>query len=228
MSPAVSRIRARGTHRLLSARHRPSPLADLADDEAEQSELAELEGATSDRVRGEAGEMPPGLDHAELVWDVRHAGLIRAAFVYPPGYPYGGRFNGPDRGCWYAAFKRQTALAEKLFHLRVWLDEVGVTDQHFELDDWYADFDGEFHDLRGDERFVECLAPQSYRASQGLAASLLSAGSNGLVYPSVRSSGGTNIACFRPAHVRNVRKGPTLGVYFTANKQPVVQIERSK
>ena len=44
-------------------------------------------------------------------------------------------------------------------------------------------------------------------ASQALANALLYAGSNGIVYPSVRHSAGTCIACFRPALVFHPRRG---------------------
>ena len=46
-------------------------------------------------------------------------------------------------------------------------------------------------------------------ASQQLAEDLLTAGSLGVVYPSVRHDGGTCVACFRPALVMNVRKART-------------------
>ena len=72
-----------------------------------------------------------------------------------------------------------------------------------------ADFSSEFHDLREDARFAACLDPGRYVASQRLAARLLEAGSLGVVYPSVRHPKGTNLACFRPALVGNVRRGDT-------------------
>ena len=49
--------------------------------------------------------------------------------------------------------------------------------------------------------------PQCYGASQALADALLYAGSNGIVYPSIRHSSGTCIACFRPALVFHPRRG---------------------
>lgn len=54
---------------------------------------------------------------------------------------------------------------------------------------------------------MRCLDPRSYVASQRLAGRLLEGGSIGVVYPSVRRSRGTNLACFRPAVVGNVRRG---------------------
>ena len=71
--------------------------------------------------------------------------------------------------------------------------------------DYLADFRAEFHDLRPSDRheknsrndFAGALSPNSYAASQALAAELLNMGSAGIVYPSVRRGGGTCIACFR-------------------------------
>ena len=80
--------------------------------------------------------------------------------------------------------------------------------------DFLADFRGEFHDIRGDPRFAKCLAPNSYAASQKLAQELLKKESAGVVFPSVRHSGGTCIACFRPALGNNVRSGDHVAVQF--------------
>ncbi len=75
-------------------------------------------------------------------------------------------------------------------------------------------FEASFHDIRGEERFADCLDKNSYQASQRLASELLDHGSAGVVYPSVRHRGGICIACFRPALVNNVRKSSTISVSF--------------
>jgi hypothetical protein len=49
--------------------------------------------------------------------------------------------------------------------------------------------------------------PQCYGATQSPANSLLFAGSNGIVYPTVRNSRGTSIPCFRSALVCHPRNG---------------------
>ncbi len=88
----------------------------------------------------------------------------------------------------------------------------------------YADFRGEFHDIRGDSGFAKCLDPRSFITSQKLAGELLDKGSAGVVYPSVRHSGGTHIACFRPALVNNDRKGAQVSVEFeNALAAPVIR-----
>ena len=49
--------------------------------------------------------------------------------------------------------------------------------------------------------------PDSYQASQALGRSLQLAGSNGIVYESVRDPNGQCVAVYRPRLVRNVRQG---------------------
>jgi hypothetical protein len=98
-----------------------------------------------------------------------------------------------------------------------WRGEESVT-----YDDYLADFSAELHDLRADARFARCLAPDSYVASQDLAQQLLEAGSLGVVYSSVRRTGGTCVACFRPALVMNVRKGRSYRYVWTGRAAPQI------
>jgi hypothetical protein len=44
----------------------------------------------------------------------------------------------------------------------------------------------------------------------------------GIIYPSVRHSGGTNLACFRPALVGNVRKGQAYRLTWEGSPTPSV------
>jgi RES domain len=147
----------------------------------------------------------PGISVAELVFGIPHARIINAAFTHAT--PLGGRFNGPDRGAWYAGFEIETSQAEIAFHRTVHLAEVGVFEDQVSYVDYLADFGGQFHDLRNRRGFKACLSPNSYVVSQGLADQLLKAASLGVVYPSGRYPEGTCLACFRPAVVAHVRTG---------------------
>ena|ERR1035441_10293575 len=63
---------------------------------------------------------------------------------------------------------------------------------------------------RGNKKYLKAGAiPECYRDSQQLAANLLMLGSNGIVYPSVRLSGGTCVVCFRPALIVDTGEGIT-------------------
>jgi RES domain len=221
--PKVSLLRQDDTHRLIpSAYDDDSVLTRLTEDSGELAALFELEGATNERLLGEAGLLP-GITVQDLVFGVSYSHIVNAAFTH--ARPSGSRFNGPERGAWYAGFSIKTAGIEVAFHKSLELREVDWQEKEtFLYTDFLADFRGEFHDIRGDSGFGKCLNPDSYAASQRLAAELLDSGSAGIVYPSVRHSGGTCIGCFRPALVNHVRKGGQVSVEFeNAQAAPVVR-----
>jgi RES domain-containing protein len=218
--PAVSDVLRDDTHRLIPWRYSgpqessqdESVLTRLTDDVAELNALFELEGATNDRLLGEAGLLP-GITVRELVFGLSYSHIVNAAFTH--ANPTGNRFNGPERGAWYAAFARSTSELEVAYHRSKELQEIHWQEREtFTYVDFLADFRGKFHDLRKDRRFRNCLDPHSYSTSQHLATRLLKQGSAGIVYPSVRHKSGTCIACFRPALVNNVRKGVTVSIQF--------------
>jgi RES domain-containing protein len=164
----------------------------------------------------------PGIGAHELVFGVPNYRIVNAAFTH--AHPLGSRFNDRDRGAWYVAFEIKTAQAEVAFHKTVDLAEIGRFEDDVTLDDYRADFSGEFHDLRGSRAFVSCLDPNNYVESQALAERLLDAGSPGIVYPSVRRTGGTCLVCFRPALVTNVRKGNTYRFRWSGSPIPKITI----
>jgi hypothetical protein len=217
-------VRQLDTHRLVPSRHRPggeSVLSPLTTNDADLQAIFELDAATNDRLLA-AQQLLPGIGLEELVFGVPHAAVINASFCHP--HPLGSRFNGPQRGAWYAGFELDTSQAEVIFHKTVQLAEIGRFDDSVTYDDYLADVSADFHDLRRDRRFRACLDPDSYVASQALAEHLLAAESLGVVYPSVRHRGGTCVACFRPALVNNVRRGATYR--FTWAGHPTPRITR--
>jgi hypothetical protein len=211
--PHVLRLLQDDTHRLIpSAYDKERVLNRLTTDSDELADLFELEGATNERLQGEAGLLP-GITVHELVFGLSYSHIVNAAFTHAK--PLGSRFNGPERGAWYAGFSLETAGIEVAFHKAEELREINWQEKEtFLYADFLADFRGEFHDIRDAERFTKCLDPNSYTASQKLAHELLDAGSAGVVYPSVRHNGGTCISCFRPALVNNLRKGGQISVEF--------------
>lgn len=229
--PPLSLVRQFDTHRLVPSRYLPngdSVLVMIADDDAHLQAIFELDAATNDRLIAEQ-QLLPGIGVEELVFAVPRASVINATFCH--AHPLGGRFNGPHRGAWYAGFELATSQAEVAFHKTVELAEIGRFEDSVTYDDYLADFSASFHDLRPSTRagslrarrpFREYLDPDSYVASQGLAEQLLEAGSLGVVYPSVRHSGGTCIACFRPALVSNVRLAKTYRFSWDGTPEPTI------
>jgi RES domain-containing protein len=225
-SPKQITVEQDRTHRLIPYRYsdRGRPILNLLaqDDSDLLSDLTELEGATNDRLLGESGRLP-GISAIELVSGFRLAHIVNASFAH--ARPLGGRFNSAGRGAWNAAFEVRTAQTEVAFHRAAELKEVRwKTEEVFSYIDYLADFRHEFHDIRGDPDFLDCLDPNSYTASQSLGFSLLRSGSAGILYPSVRHQGDC-IACFRPPLVLNVREGPMVTFTFVDAEMTAVVIE---
>jgi hypothetical protein len=217
----TSAIDRRDTHRLIPAQFADggvSVLTRLTDDPSTLEGIFELDNATNDRLLAES-RLAPGIDERELVFGIPSYRIINAAFCHPS--PNGSRFNSADRGAWYASFELPTSQVEVAYHRQLWLKETGWEEED-ESDylDYLADFRAEFHDLRNSTEHADCLSSTSYAASQAMAAELLSLGSAGLVYPSVRRKGGTCIACFRPVLVTNVRPGYVYNITFRDFRTP--------
>lgn len=213
----------------MPSRHLPggaSVLGAIADDEEHLHAIFELDGATNERVLGEHGLLP-GIGPEELVFGVPCADVINASFCH--ANPLGSRFNGPERGAWYAGFDLATSQAEVSFHKSVQLAEIGRFDDSVTYDDYLADFSASFHDLRRSRGVLRrCLDPHSYVDAQALAERMLGQGALGVVYPSVRHVDGTCVGCFRPALVMNVRKGKTYRFTWDGSPDPTVRLEKSR
>jgi RES domain-containing protein len=219
----VARTALPRTVRLVSsARLRDAVLLGLVDAE-DQAALAEIEGATSGRLVAEA-RGSAGLASHELVYGVPHAAHINAAFAYArPRAP--NRFNGPDRGAWYAALELETSLAEVSFHLTRFLAETGLFEAVVDYAELYASFAGEFVDLRDAPRH-SALDPDiaiGYPAGNALAEAARERGLNGIIYPSVRCVGGTCIAALFPHAVQSVAQGDVYRLRWQGAPEPVVE-----
>jgi RES domain len=222
--PRTSLVRQNDTHRLINSKYSESGesvLVRIADDDAHLKDIFDLDNATNDRLLAE-NNLLPGIGIHELVFGVPYFRIVNAAFCH--AHPLGSRFNGPDRGAWYAGFELETSQTEVAFHKSVELAETNWFYEEPTYDDYLADFSAECHDICDDALFAGCLTPDSYLASQDLAFRLLDAGSLGVVYPSVRRKDGTCLACFRPALVMNVRKGPTYLFAWNGRAEPEISI----
>jgi hypothetical protein len=204
--PPVTVVRQNDTHRLIPCKYTQSAesvLTQIADNDQHLQDLFDLDHATNDRLWAENDRLP-GITSHELVFGVPDYRLINGAFTH--AHPLGSRFNGSDRGAWYAGFELETSRAEIAFHKTQEYVEIDRFNDSVSYDDYLADFGEDFHDIRNLPSFRSALDPDSYIASQRLSDELLNIGSLGIVYPSVRHNNGTCIACFRPPAVANVRR----------------------
>jgi len=215
-------LRQYDSHRLIPSRYaedQDSVLAPIADNSDHLKDLFEIDNATNQRLLAESDRLP-GIGIDELVFGIPNFRVINAAFSYPR--PQGSRFNGPDRGAWYCSFELVTALAEVVFHKTVEYTEINYFNDSVSYQLYLANFSCEFHDIRELNRREKYLDPHSYQDSQLLSAQLLEQGSLGIIYPSVRKISGTNLACFRPALVGDVRKTDRFEFLWSGDKNPKV------
>jgi hypothetical protein len=223
--PPVSLIRRYDTHRLIPAKYNAdlaSVLVRIADNDEHLQTIFDLDGITNDRLWGEDGLLPE-ISRDELVFGVPNSHVINATFTH--AHPNGSRFNGPERGAWYAGFDLETSQTEVAFHKSIEYAEINVFEDSVNYDDYLADFSGSFHDIRESPDFSFAVDPDSYVASQELAEHLLESGSLGIVYPSARRTGGTCLACFRPALVGNVRKDKRYRFTWAGKPTPEITCE---
>ena len=226
-TPRVEYLRQLDTHRLIPAKHAASDedvLLAIADNEHHLQAVLDLDSATDARLMAE-NDLLPGIGIDELVFGIPHHQIINAAFTH--AHPFGSRFNGPARGAWYAGFELETSQAEVAWHKSVEFSEIGWFQESVTYDDYLADFAGEYHDIREAPAFASCLDPDSYEASQALAETLLEAGSTGIVYPSVRRTGGVCLACFRPALVGNVRRRARNRFTWAGTPEATIEVDET-
>lgn len=201
---ATARLRAPVLQKLV-----PAPMLD---------DLAEIEGATSGRLREETitpGSLPSGRPHAAFV---------NAAFAYFRPRELN-RFNGPGRGAWYAALEEATALAEVSHHLRRELARAGDYRATVDYAEMWASFAGAYVDLRGVTPRPPCLDPDpdiGYPAGNALATATMVAGHNGIIYPSVRHADGTCLVALWPHAVQSVAQGGVWRLVWSGSPDPAI------
>lgn len=227
--PNTTHIHQTNTHRLIPSEYGEDS-RDVYDRIAEGDDghlraIMELDGATNERLRTEKNHLS-GQSIKGPAFDIPYQRIINTAFSH--AHPEGSRFNGPDRGAWYAGFDIETAQAEIAWHKTARLATIATISRFVEsivYDDYLSDFDGEFHDMRGDADCIKYLDPKDYAESQRLAETLVKAQSSGIVYPSVRRKAGVCLVCFRPAMVGNVRKGLRYRFTWSGSKKPEITPE---
>lgn len=221
LTPPTRKLHFKDTCRLVPSLHPSRGILDAIAQPADLPLIIELETWTNDRVSSELNALhrvPVG----EWVSGRPMASVIMAAFCHPR--PTGGRFNSAERGAWYAADSLPAAHAEVVYHRTLELAEIGVFETRVQMRLYHADFRATFHDVRAKTPDnAPYHDPTSYEASQALARRLLTQGSNGVIYRSVRYSGGQCIACFRPALVMNVRIAAHFEYHWQGTRTPQIR-----
>ena len=203
---SVSRVEWKGAVRIIRSAFPPIDLFEDIADPADWPLLISAEQKTNPRIMATIGNL-------ELVPIDRRVGGNGASYLMAPvthvSTDRPSRFTDGSYGVLYVGDRFETALFETIHHHARFMARTG------EAPGWTSQFreivmsvDADLHDLRAaDAEPTPMLDPDSYAASQALAANLRGAGSDGLVYPSIRNPGGECVALFYPDCASNPLQG---------------------
>jgi hypothetical protein len=191
--------------RIIRSIHPPIDLFEDIADPADWEALASAEAKFNPRIRagiGDLAKVPP----ARRVTGPG-ASWVMAPFVHcSPQRP--GRFSNGTFGLYYAGDSTNVAIAETIHHhtrtMLATAEPPGWTSQFREL---IGSVDADLDDVTGMDALLD---PENYAASQAFGAERRAAGSNGIVWPSVRFAGGMCIGAFWP----DVVPIPAQGAHF--------------
>ena len=143
------------------------------------------------------------IGNLDLVPADRRVGGNGASYLMAP-FPHvstdrPSRFTDGSYGVLYVGNAFETALFETIHHHARFMartsEEPGWTSQFREI---ALSVSAVLRDLGGPEPANPALDPDSYVASQRLAAALKAGGADGMVYPSIRHPGGECVGLFYP------------------------------
>lgn len=201
MSEPPRRRISGATHRLISSRYPTIGVFDeIARTAQELRDAFLLESLTNDRLSLPAKRLAL-LPDAEIARGPTGS-LIMAAFLH--ANPEGGRFTDGRLGAWYASLERETAVAETVHHhTRRLKASAGGFPQAMQMRQLIAAINGDLIDLRAHRASLPRLFDtDDYACSRafGLARRWPQEGepAKGLIYGSVRQSGGVNVCLYSP------------------------------
>jgi hypothetical protein len=190
--PPIKRIRWSHAYRIVPSRFPPVGVYDRIADPADLDAVFAIEALTNPRLREEAGAL-------RLVPPPRRISgpgstPVMAAFTHLN--PEGSRFSDGSWGVFYAARSVATAVEETVYHRQRFMAATAEPACEMQMRCYQTRIDSKLHDIRGG--WPAEHDPAVYTASVKLARQLRQAGSNGLVYDSVRHAGGACVAAFYP------------------------------
>jgi hypothetical protein len=194
-APPVVRVEWRRAVRIIRSLHPPIDLFEDIADPADWPLILSAEQKTNPRLMESIGNLdlvPP-----ERRVSGPNASWLMAPFVHAsPDRP--SRFSDGRYGVLYIGREFETALFETIHHHARFMartaERPGWTSQFREI---VLDVSAGLNDLRA-ARPAGVLHPDDYGPAQELAAALRAAGSDGVVYPSVRHPGGECCGLFFP------------------------------
>lgn len=154
--------------------------------------LWKIESLTNERLLQEAGDI--FLVSPEDRVSGPGSSVVMAAFTHIGKQT---RFTDGSYGIYYASFSKHTAVKETIYHRERFLRHTNEEACEIQMRVYVGKLAKPFHDLRS-KKFNKYLHPENYSLSQQYAKDLREKKSWGIIYNSVRDSGGTCIAALRP------------------------------
>ena len=224
MTPPTARVRWTKTHRIVRSVYPPIDLFEDIGDPADWEALARAESASNPRLMESVGRL-------EAIPIERRMAGPGASWVMAPfthaSTDRPSRFSDGRHGVYYAGDSIDVALFETVHHharfMRATDERPGWTSRFREL---VGSIDAVLHDLRA-ERWRSCLALDDVAPAQRVARKLRDAGSDGIVYPSVRRPGGQCIAAFWPDVVGIPVQGRHYSYHWDGTRVDLVREETS-
>jgi hypothetical protein len=190
--PPIRRIRWSQAYRIVPSRFPPVGVYDRIADPADLDAVFAIEALTNPRLRDEAGALK--LVPKEHRISGPGSTPVMAAFTHLN--PEGSRFSDGTGGVFYAAHSVATAVEETVYHRERFLAATAEPACEIQMRCYRTRIDSRLHDIRGGWKKEHDA--DGYTASVKLARTLRDAGSNGIVYDSVRDHGGECVAAFQP------------------------------
>lgn len=217
----TSRVEWQGAIRIIRSVFPPIDLFEDIADPADWPLLISAEQKTNPRIMATLGnlELVPverrvsGPDASWLMAPFTHVSIDRPS-----------RFTDGSYGVLYAGNAFETALFETIHHharfMARTVEAPGWTSQFREI---VIDVSADLHDLRARQGQDPALDPGSHEASQRLGKDVRAAGSEGIVYPSVRHPGGECVGLFFPDCASNPVQGRHLDYHWDGERVDLVR-----
>ena len=211
-----NRVRWKATYRLQSVRHPPIPYFERIADAEDWPILDDLEKLTNRAARQMADKV--SLIPASKRVFGPGASAIMAPFVFA-SRDNPNRFSDGSYGVYYAGRKFETALREVAYHRARFHANTKDRATKTTFKTITASIAKALHDLRsGDWKELLDPDPAAYGLPQMFGAQLKEAKSNGLVYPSVRDSGGECIGAFWPNVLSGFAEGKRVALRWDGRR----------
>lgn len=221
-SPPVVKVEWKGAVRIIRSLFPPIDLFEDIADPADWPLLISAEQKTNPRIMTTIGNL-------DLVPEERRVGGNGASYLMAPFTHISpdrkSRFSDGTFGVLYVAREYETALFETIHHHARFMtrtkEAAGWTSQFREI---ILTIDAELHDLRGElSDHADVLDSGDYVGSHALARQLKAAGSDGVVYPSVRNPGGECAGLFYPDGASAPIQGRHLDYHWDGTRVDLVR-----